>query len=263
MIRILAILVFVGLSPLLASTNAPQVVEVLEHDEIRISAPEGGNWKPGEFLCVMRAGKNIACGVARDEGDKGSIIKLDFTNEVPQVGDSIAKPKAGKTAVTPIPKSDNISLRGFYRPKNWIRSALLWDVNQWFYSAGYERLFTGHVSWGAKFELFDIFNVNTQLDGYGFLLTRSFFSLPSFSGVTAQVGTGAYFFTGRNGVIERQAVSFIVELNVGWRFQLLRCVGLGFQFGMRYITQPNFQGLSVGAYHPLRGAIGMELALRL
>jgi len=169
-----------------------------------------------------------------------------------------------RKTTAPLAESFGVDIHPVRKPKNWLRTALLWDVEHWNYTAGYDRAVSSHVAYGLKFDMFDPFNVNANLDGYGLLLTRTFFTLPNFSGVAGQIAAGTFFFRGRDVTsgVAGQGLSFIVEVSASWRFQLAHWLGWGFQFGMRYVTRPDMGSVAFGTFHPIRGSIGTELALR-
>lgn len=240
-----------------------RLLEAPEKGIAKISHPATALWKNGDFLCLYRAEKTIACGVVTSANNVSATLALDFTNEPLEPGDRVDKAKPGKkTAGVPIVESENVHLRSGSGASIFLRTALLWDVNQWFLSTSAEFAVSNHVAYGVKADLFDVFRVNPKLTGKGVLLTRTFFTLPHFSGIGAQLGMGTYFFTGNDGVLTGNGVSFVAELNVSCRITLLRWLTMGFQSGLRYISTPNLQGVDVGKFHPLRGAIGIDLALR-
>lgn len=253
------------LFPLLASgADASRVMEVLGDNRLRISAPTGTNYAEGDFLCVARDSRNIACGIVDSAASTGVSLVLDFVNEAPQTGDLVLRPSTGKPrSDTPLVESDSVMIYPFSRPKNWFRAALLHDRFHFLTSYSYERAINNRVSWGGKFDWYDSFNVDTTLDGYGALLTRTFFTQPSFSGIALQLGAGAYFFTARQGASEYKGASFIGEISIGWRWQLRSWMGIGFQAGVRWLTTPQFDGYTLSGFKQLRAAVGADLSLRL
>ncbi len=241
-----------------------QIVELKDRTAVLISHPPGGNWKIEDFVCAEREGRSLACGVVTVSTSDHAILQLDFTNEDVKVGDSIVRPKAKKTQTAdPLRESPNIHFLGNYHPRNWFRGAMLWDVNHWFMTAAYERATSSHVAWGAKLDIFDVFNVNKNLDGFGLLLSRTYFTRPNFSGVSGQISAGPYFFTGTDPLgLQAKSVSFILEVSASLRFQVLRFASVGFNFGIRYLTKPTMP-ISYGVFHPLRAALGLEIAFRI
>lgn len=261
MIYVFTMLLTLGLH----AVSAPEVSRVVqvEKDAVRVTAGTPP-WVVGDFVCVERNGVAGGCGVISDVENGEAVIALDFTNVELMVGDTVTKPKGRlKPSAQPLPVGENITMRSFQRPKNLFRAALLWDLDQWFTSLEYQRAVTSHVAYGVKVDLFDTFDINKVLDGTGFLLTRNFFTRTSFSGIIGQVGMGAYVLTADNGTARARRVSFVVEFSAGWRFQLRSWLGLGLQFGLRFLTKPDFGGINPGKFHPVRSAIGTDLTIRL
>ncbi len=252
------------LSPLsLRAEGLGRLLELPARGIAKISHPGGEPWRSGDFLCLYREEKTIACGVVRATDARTATLALDFTNEALEVGDRVDRAKpAKKTPGAPIIENDNVRLNAGGGATFFFKTALLWDVSQWFSSTTADIAVSNHVSYGAKFDFFDVFRVNPKLTGKGALLTRTFFTLPHFSGISAQIGMGPYFFSGTDGTNTASSVSFVAELNVGFRFVLLRGLSIGFQSGLRYITAPQLVGVNIGKFHSFRGAIGIDLALR-
>ncbi len=261
MIHVFAALMTLSFSALSAA-EVSRVVRV-EKDAVRVTVGTPP-WVVGDFVCVERAGGAAGCGVVSALENGEAIIALDFTNSDLKIGDTVTKPKGKpKPSSQPLPEGENITLRSFQRPKNLFRSALLWDMDQWYLAIEYQRAVTSHVAYGVKVDLFDTFNINPQLDGTGVLLTRNFFTRTSFSGIIGQVGAGAYFLTANGAGVTAKAVSFTAEFSAGWRFQIQSWLGLGLQFGLRFISRPSFGGVNPGKFHPVRSAIGTDITIRL
>lgn len=245
-----------------SAAEVSHVVQV-EKDAVRVTAGTPP-WAVGDFVCVERVGVAGGCGVISVVENGEAVIALDFTNTELKIGDTVTKPKGKlKPSAQPLPEGENITLRSFTRPKNLFRTAMLWDMDQWFMAIEYQRAVTSHVAYGIKVDLFDTFNINKQLDGTGVLLTRNFFTRTSFSGIIGQLGVGAYFLSANNAGATAKAVSFAAEFSAGWRFQIRSWLGWGLQFGLRLITRPDFGGVSPGTFHPVRSAIGTDITIRL
>ncbi len=265
MIKILALSLLLPFAATAAGTD-PQFLKMVETGVALISNPPGKMWKEGEFLCVYKTEKASACGVVNKVEPEGAYLKLDFSDDGQLgVGDRVAKPRPQKEpGPAVVVESDNVWLRAYTKPRNWFRTALLWDVDQVFWTLGYNRAISSHVALGFKFDVFDVFNVNRDIDGYGVLLTRTFFTLPYYGGIAALVGVGPFFFRMPNASGLKDATTLIVEVNMSWRFQLKSWLGVGFQFGMRWIPRPAVAGFNLGTlYHPIRGAVGIDLSIRL
>lgn len=263
MIKILSLALFVFAFSAHAEKPS-QILELKERNSIQISHGAGGNWKVEDFVCAERDGRSVACGVVTVSTPENAVVQLDFANEEVQVGDSIVRPKSRKsTGGDTIKPSANVHFLGPYHPRNWFRGAMLWDVNHWFVTASYERATSTHVAWGAKLDIFDAFNVNKSLDGFGVLLSRTYFTRPNFTGVSGQIAAGPFFFTGTDPLgLQAKSVSFILEISASMRFQIARFAAIGFNFGIRYITKPSMP-INYGVFHPLRAALGLEIAFRI
>jgi hypothetical protein len=261
MIKIfLTVLLFAGTA--LRAEGESRLLEIPEKGAAKVSQATP-LWKNGEFLCLYRQEKTIACGVVTSADAQFARVVLDFSNEPLEVGDKAGKPAASKqTAGNRVAESDHVRLVDPGGARFLFKSALLWDVSQWFVSNSAEIKVSNHVSYGVKFDFFDVFRVNPKLLGRGVFLTRTFYTLPHFSGIGAQIGMGPYFFAADDGVSQANAVSAAVELSVSCRFSLFWGLTFGMQSGIRFISIPKLGAVNVGKFHPFRGAIGIDLALR-
>ncbi|MBY0371646.1 hypothetical protein K2X33_13250 [bacterium] len=260
-----------------ATVFAAEPAKVLEVDsQSRVRANQLADkdaFTKDEFLCVQRATKNIACGVVVELAPEHVWIAFDFTNEAPAFGDLVVRPKPLKTRTdVPLDESDFVQLKEYHRPKNWFRTALLYDTLYWFWTASYERAINNHVAWGVKYDRYDVFGLSTvtnngvfvsKLEGQGVLLTRTFFTLTNFAGISLQLGAGPYFFTARQGASSYQQTTLIVEVSAGWRWRLTDWMGLGFQAGVRWIRRPDFSHAVLSNFRTIRTGVGLDLSIRL
>jgi hypothetical protein len=241
----------------------PQFLKTIEPGVVMVSHPPDAQWKDRDFVCVYHGDKAVACGVIQKIEPAGATVRLDFTeSEQLLEGDPIAKPRTGKVvAPVALVETSNVWLSPYTPSKNLMKVGLMFDLDQVYFTAAVDRAVTSHVSWGAKFDLYDVFDVNKGISAYGFALTRSFYTLPYHHGVGVQVGLGPYFF---NSTESGPGASFLAEFNVAWRFELQSWMTLGCVFGVRWIPKPFLGGYSMGptAYHPLRGALGIDLSVR-
>ncbi len=249
----------------LFAMSAPfsEVVEQLEKGRVSITQPPA-LWKQNDFVCVFFDSKAVACGVVVASREDIAEVDLDFSNEPLQKGWRVGPPPPKGSLQVAVIESDSVKLRSQFGPRNLFRGAFEWDVSQWFYAVSYSRLISNHVAYGVQMEVFDVFDLNRNLSGYGFLLTRSFFTQPRFAGIGAQIGVGPYvFFTNANGS-QVTALSVVVDASISWRFKLLQGVSLGVNSGLRFLPAPSLPvGASIGVFQPLKAAIGLDLGVSL
>lgn len=240
-----------------------EVIEQSEKGRLSVTQPPVP-WKKNDFVCVFVDSKAVACGVVVVSEEEVAEVDLDFSNEPIQKGWMVGPPPPKGSVQAPIVESDAVKLRSQFGPRNLVKAALLWDVSQWFYAVSYTRLVSNHVAFGLQTEFFDAFDLNRNLSGYGFLLTRSFFTQPRFSGIGAQLGVGPYVFFANSNGMQVTALSLIVEASISWRFALLNGVSLGVNSGLRFISAPSLpSGMSIGVFHPFKAAIGLDLGVSL
>jgi hypothetical protein len=264
MTKILAfILSFSAIS--MAAAVDPQFLKMTEPGLALVSHPPLQTWKEGEFLCVFHGDKAAACGAVSKSEPAGAFIRIDFTDSTELMeGDRVAKPRTGKeTAPVAIVESNNVWLAP-YAPSKWLfRTGLMADLDQIYSVAAFDRSVHNHLAYGLKVEWYDTFNMNKGLDGYGLLLTRTFFTLPYFHGVGATLGFGPYFFRNPTGYGAPSTTTFIAEFSVAWRFDIRSWLAFGVNFGVRWIPKFNAPSFDIGPkYHPLRGALGLDISIR-
>jgi hypothetical protein len=244
-------------------TPYSEVIEQSEKGRLSVTQPATA-WKKDDFVCVFFDSKVVACGVVVVSEEEVAEVDLDFSNQVVQKGWMVGPPPPKGTLQPSVVEGTGVKLRSQHGPRNLLRGGLFWDVSQWFFAASYNRLVSNHVAFGIQGEILDVIDSDKNLSGYGFLLTRSFFTQPRFAGIGAQIGVGPYVFSVSSNGLQATALSVAIEASISWRFQLLNGLSLGVNSGLRFVPAPSLPtGMSIGVYHPLKAAVGLDVGLSL
>jgi hypothetical protein len=116
---------------------------------------------------------------------------------------------------------------------------MIWDTKR-FSGTAFAQVMVSHqtVSYGIKLDAYDVFNV-VAASAYGGFLVRSFYSKKNFSGISAQLGAGAYLLNGVNSSgVATQGWAPSLWIAAGWRFVITRHVTVGILIGLVYASIP-------------------------
>ncbi len=229
----------------------------------------GTKWKPGQVVCVIRDAKKVACGlVAAINSGKGT-VSLDFRNQMPVVGDlvlSASDAKVIETARNRAPAAastsslvpgPNVRFRSGGRDDWFVSVRSTWDMDQISVGGSLERFVSPHVTYGIEAMGYDVANQQTAVSGYSVILRRTFRANRQFTGISASLGAGAYFF--KLGAAGAAKTSFGIEGMAGWSMRITSWLTGSGNVGVVYITQPKKDGIDVGVFHTLRPIFGISL----
>jgi hypothetical protein len=229
----------------------------------------GQKWKPGQVVCVMRDAKKVACGLLAVINSGKGTVSLDFRNQMPVVGDLVlsasdakvietarnrAPAAASSTSLVPGP---NIRFRSGGRDDWFLSARSIWDLDQISVGGSLERFVSPRVTYGIEAMVYDVANQQTEISGYSVLLRRTFRANRQFTGISASIGAGAYFF--KLGAAGAAKTSFGIEGTAGWSMRLTSWLTGSGNVGVVYISQPKKDGIDIGVFHTLRPIFGISL----
>jgi len=249
--------------------RAASVTEIQDEGRRLQIDVSGTKWKTGQVVCVMRDAKKVACGlVAAINSGKGT-VSLDFRNQMPVVGDLVLSASDAKVVETarnraPAAASTSSLVPGphirFHSGgrDDWFFSARsTWDMDQISVGASLERFVSPRVTYGVEAMGYDVANQQTALSGYSVLLRRTFRPSRQFTGISASLAAGAYFF--KRGGAGAAKTSFGIEGVAGWSTRITSWLTGSGNVGVVYITQPKNDGIDIGVFHTLRPIFGISL----
>ena len=249
--------------------RAASVTEIQEEGRRLQVDVSGTKWKPGQVVCVVRDAKKVACGlVAAIHSGKGT-VSLDFRNQMPMVGDlvlsasdakviEIARNRAPAAAsTTSLVPGPNVRFRSGGRDDWFFSARSNWDMDQISVGASLERFVSPRVTYGLEAMVYDVANQQTALSGYSVFLRRTFRANRQFTGISASLGAGAYFF--KLGSAGAAKTSFGIEGMAGWSMRITSWLTGSGNVGVVYISQPKKDGIDIGVFHTLRPIFGISL----
>lgn len=229
------------------ATFAAEVLKVASNNRlVAVSHDLTRRWQVNDKLCVVREGKEIACGVIIKVKEKFGILRLKEENNSIGRGDKVVANVPNKapsilvgsdTSSTPVDLDHSpfylISLGGTVGPNIAYPSLHLQRIVDPLFSIG---LLPSYLSIEASNKAFSSVSLLASFNFYPKEFFREFWIMGAL---------GVAFMSTSLSNVEQQATVLQFLLTGGYRIQLGGGVLIGVGGGLQYLKDPNFSGISI------------------
>lgn len=232
-----------GLAPSLALSaqvlrvGSSQKIIAISHEEFRQFAVK-------DNVCVVQAGREVACGSVIKTSPKGAIVRLDTKSADVSRGDQVRlTPSARKPAMAIFDSvaADEQSKELYYNISGGISAG----INFFFPMLNFQRGIGPSSALGLVPIYFKFSSNDTTVGAIGGYFTFNYYGADFFRGLWVQAGPGLFMFSSRTGELEESAASLAGMATVGWRGYWDLGLNIGVGAGFQYVQEPQITSVEV------------------
>ena len=203
-------------------------------------------WQLNDKLCVVKDGKEFACGNVIRVKENFCILRLKEGSESIARGDKvIASTPIKKPAILVEPEIVTSSLPITKEPFHLLTLSGTVGLSFLYPSLHFQRIVEPEFALGVMPSYLNINSSTKSLNSISILLTGNFYPKGFFKELWIMVAGGLAFMSSSTGSIEKQSTELQVLLTGGYRFKLDIGVVVGLAAGFQYLGDPEFSSLNL------------------
>lgn len=217
--------------------GASQKIIAISHEEFRQFAVK-------DYVCVIQAGREVACGNVLKTSSKGAIVRLETKSADVARGDQVRlAPSARKPAMALLDSvaADENAVELDYNFSGGISAG----INFFFPMLNFQKGITPSVAIGLVPLYFNFSSNDTSVGAFGGYLTFNYYGADYFRGLWIQAGPGLYMFRARTGEVEESAGAIAGMATAGWRGYWDLGMNIGVGAGFQYVQEPDISSVEI------------------